>query len=460
MKHSMLVLTLAATAAACGDPGVDLGKDDGFDDVYHIVTDISPTGTHDLDILFVIDNSGSMAEEQAALLGAMSADFVGVLEDEFGVRPNLHVAIASTDVGAGPFNISGCTGTGDNGVFQSDPRNTGCTPPDGTFLSDILPEDGPREVNYTGTFDEAFGCVARLGIDGCGFEQPLESMRLALDGTNPENAGFLRADAMLAIVFLTDEDDCSVFDPQMFDTSQNSVDDPLGPLSSFRCFEFGVQCEEDTPRTEGVRDNCIPREDSEYMTSVSEYVEFVQGLKSDPTKIVVTGITGPSSPVIVGADMNGNPKLEPACDSPGGTADAAVRLSSFIGSFPGRAVAQSICGDGSLSAELRYASSVIAGAANQSPCIIGPLEDIDQDAAGLQYDCRVYDAENRGTANEIRTPIRACDNSDTSLPCHRLTGDSAMCGHTESTLRVEVTRDAGDIPDTHVLVRCRVPNQQ
>jgi hypothetical protein len=35
-----------------------------------------------------------------------------------------------------------------------------------------------------------------------------------------------------------------------------------------------------------------------------------------------------------------------------------------------------------------------------------------------------------------------------------------MCGHTESTLRVEVTRDAGDIPDTHVLVRCRVPNQQ
>jgi len=56
-----------------------------------------------------------------------------------------------------------------------------------------------------------FGCAADLGIDGPSDEMPLAAMRAALedrmaDGTN---AGWRRDDALLAVVFLTDENDCS-----------------------------------------------------------------------------------------------------------------------------------------------------------------------------------------------------------------------------------------------------------
>ena len=456
----MTRLTLAALIAvtACSDPGVDLGADDGFGSDYEIVTDIDPERNHNVDVLFVIDNSGSMAEEQSSLTASMEADVFGVFEDSFGVRPNMHVGVISTDTGAGPFNISGCSGNGDDGVLQDDARGVGCSPPDDPYIIDTLPEDaGPRVVNYTGAIHETFNCIAPLGIDGCGFEQPLESMRRALDGHNPENAGFLRDDAMLAIVILADEDDCSTKNTQMFDTSQNSIDDPLGPLSSFRCFEFGVQCEEDDPRTPGIRKNCVPRLESEYMTPVSEYVDFVKGLKSDPTQIIVTAITGPNSPVVVSRDQNGNPQLDPSCESPGlGSAAPAVRLSGFVAGFRGRGITASICTNG-IGPEMRYASSVIAGSATGSACLLGTLADVDDMTAGLQYDCRVYDAENRGATDELRTRMPACADADGVLPCFDIAIDSTQCGHTETQHEVAVTRDAGDLLDTHVLVRCLIP---
>ena len=51
----------------------------------------------DVDILFVIDNSGSMAEEQA-LLSKNFASFIGVLEQE-DVNANYRIGITTTDSG-------------------------------------------------------------------------------------------------------------------------------------------------------------------------------------------------------------------------------------------------------------------------------------------------------------------------------------------------------------------------
>ena len=42
-------------------------------------------------------------------------------------------------------------------------------------------------------------------------------MKRALDGSNPENEGFLRDDAFLAVIFVADEDDCSAFSRGVFD---------------------------------------------------------------------------------------------------------------------------------------------------------------------------------------------------------------------------------------------------
>src|SRR5690606_31532765 len=120
-------------------------------------------------------------------------------------------------------------------------------------------EMGGRDENFSGTLDDQFSCMADLGVLGCGFEQHLASMKAALEG-NPNNAGFLREDAYLAVIFIADEDDCSskegtdgaVFAP---DTTEDPFQSELGFFDSFRCWEFGVVCNDDNP---GPRDMPAP----------------------------------------------------------------------------------------------------------------------------------------------------------------------------------------------------------
>ncbi len=72
----------------------------------------------------------------------------------------------------------------------------GCTPPNGRYGSDVfLPNATNRTRNYSGTLAETFRCIAELGTDGCGFEQHFAALERGLDGSNPENAGFLRENA-------------------------------------------------------------------------------------------------------------------------------------------------------------------------------------------------------------------------------------------------------------------------
>src|SRR5690606_11870197 len=58
----------------------------------------------------------------------------------------------------------------------------------------------------------ALRCLLPQGIDGCAFESHLESMYLGLRRAfkdSEDELGFLRDDAILAIVFVTDAADCS-----------------------------------------------------------------------------------------------------------------------------------------------------------------------------------------------------------------------------------------------------------
>ena len=57
------------------------------------------------------------------------------------------------------------------------------------------------------------------------------------------NVVFCVPDATLAVVLITNEDDCSVpDDSDLIDPSQKLMSDPLGPFWSFRCNEFGHLC--------------------------------------------------------------------------------------------------------------------------------------------------------------------------------------------------------------------------
>ncbi len=120
-------------------------------------------------------------------------------------------------------------------------------------------------------------------------------MRAALDGSAVENSDFLRKDAFLAVIILADEDDCTAKAPgAVFNPADTAVSSPLGPVTSFRCFEFGVTCNPSLARTQpGPRSNCVSNESSPYMEPVQGFVDFLVGLKNGAkNKVIVASIIG------------------------------------------------------------------------------------------------------------------------------------------------------------------------
>jgi hypothetical protein len=292
----------------------------------------------DLDILFVLDDSGDRGvyDRMASQLDVLESR----LREVDGQLPSLHVGVVTTDLGtrgardsiAGP-RVGSCAGDGDAGrlvTFQG-----GRPVPSGAYLEDLRGSDGTRIRNFDS--DDLVTELARLTAPapgtanaGCEFEQPLEAMRRALDPlTNP---GFIRPGAMLSVVFLTTEDDCSFARGALLDAS----DPTLGPLSSFRCTEQGVICDGDDPRRPGVRTSCRPREGSPYLVDVSEYQTFLAGYKKSPRDISVSAVAGARAPFEV-RDL-GVPTLAPSCQGPGGAARPAVRIGALVDAFGGALV--------------------------------------------------------------------------------------------------------------------------
>src|SRR4029078_5645784 len=190
-----------------------------------------------VDILFVIDDSSNTARLQHKLIMNFP-----ILMSRLQTPPAfaaLHLAVVSTDMGAGDGSIGGCDASGGkNGVFQYAARGD-CTAtglePGATYTSNV---GGVK--NSPGTIDDVVACIAPLGESGCGFEHPLAAVARALGaGGQPapgENQGFLPREDLLLSVVATNEDACSAPPGSgLFDTKDNmSLDSTLGPATSFR----------------------------------------------------------------------------------------------------------------------------------------------------------------------------------------------------------------------------------
>lgn len=195
-----------------------------------------------LDILFVVDDSGSMQEEQALL----RAELPRMLEsltlgtagsgDTFPPVRDIHVGVVSTDLGTSGFPLATCDGDGGDGVLIR--GDCGGLPP---FLA----------FRATG-FSEFLGdtqCKVALGTTGCGFEQQLEAGLKALVPSTSDlrfdaraggselghgdglNAGFVRDDSLLLVVQVTDESDCSAANAEIFNPSNTT----FSPHLNLRC---------------------------------------------------------------------------------------------------------------------------------------------------------------------------------------------------------------------------------
>jgi hypothetical protein len=214
--------------------------------------DCSAADATKLDLLFIVDNSSSMKEEQAALRREfpsmirklVSGDHDGNGKLDHAPVTDLHIGVVSSNMGADP-RVRGCEGLGDDGLLQ----HSGNIAHDGSL---DCKADYPSFLSYArgkppvDSVARDFACIASLGSAGCGFEQHLESglkalwpaaspdlTFLGLDAVpttghgDRENAGFLRTGdanraATLAVVVIADEDDCSSVDRGIFNPASDA----------------------------------------------------------------------------------------------------------------------------------------------------------------------------------------------------------------------------------------------
>ncbi len=152
----------------------------------------------EVDVLLVIDDSGSMSEEQATL----SAQVAGLLSALASAGTAWQVGVTTTDADAHRGRLL----SGQNQAFGQPRVITAQTPNNASLLASLVQQ----------------------GISGSGNEQGLEASYLALTEPNVSNhnAGFLRPGAGLLVIYVTDEDDSSPHPVAFYESFFRSLKPP------------------------------------------------------------------------------------------------------------------------------------------------------------------------------------------------------------------------------------------
>ncbi len=181
----------------------------------------------EVDILFVVDNSESMEAEQERL--ARRFDTFIEYMDEVETLMDFHLGVITTDLS-----------------YDNEQR--------GRLLGTpaVLTRQTP---DYVGKFKER----VLVGIDGWGMEKGLEASYVALSEpmVSDANDGFMRDGAMLVLIYVSDENDCS---------------------------DRGALPSEDYCYLPAYQDDLVP---------VSEYVSTFRSIKADTELVMAFSIVGP-----------------------------------------------------------------------------------------------------------------------------------------------------------------------
>ncbi|MCW5806706.1 MAG: hypothetical protein KIT31_30355 [Deltaproteobacteria bacterium] len=295
---ALALCSICACGPAPNPHGGGGGDDDGNGpDAAVTVPDGKDQRCEKIDVLFVIDNSGSMGQEQTNLI-ANFPQFITVLNNS-----GLDYRVAVTTTGR---NYSYTMQTPLGGFTQTISGGD-----DGAMLQ-------PAQCNMQRRWIEkadadpsgTFSCVANVGTSGPSDEMPLSAMRHAFEQqiNNGTNVGFKRPDALLGIVLLTDEEDCSYEQPVNL------------PFASSLCESM--------------------------QEPVANYVAFLDQFTGSRTRWAAAAIAGPGPG---------------SCSSSFGNAEEAKRLKAFVQQTGQNAVMSSIC-EGDLSIGLAQALAVFESA--------------------------------------------------------------------------------------------------
>lgn len=352
------------------DPSVELTTTDS--EPQSGSTDTSPVDpSQAVDILFVIDNSATMGEEQLALVTGVN----GLLAPFELAGMDVRVAVTTTDNGsqwclgdgvnapeAGRFVASSCRSRLNE--FEA-PFGAGaeyaCTD-----VCDVEQLDLPNAWLEGESLNiDNLRCALPQGINGCGFESQLEVLWKSLlrteDPQQPE-FGFVRDGAHLMVIIVSDEADCSfnpVHEDTVFGPDGNKVfwslpDTQFAPTSAV-CWNAGVECSGDP----SAYTSCIPQDkdvngvpaatpSDAALLPLDKYTDALAALRAQKQatggEVFVFGILGvptdyPQTGILQYSGVDNAPDadssvtlngIDPGCSSESGTGVPPVRMRQLI----------------------------------------------------------------------------------------------------------------------------------
>ncbi len=183
-------------------------------------------GCKKVDFLFIIDNSVSMGDQQAALIQSFPG-FINTIQTTLAAKSDYHIMVVDTD------DVTRCTPSNcQSGAMSANnlckPKGYACDASnfdacDTTMGAGVVNPAGDGASNqkcpiFGGNryfiegepdLPTAFSCAALVGLAGHPSERPMDAlvaaMAPAINAPGGCNAGFLRDDAILVITFLSDD---------------------------------------------------------------------------------------------------------------------------------------------------------------------------------------------------------------------------------------------------------------
>jgi uncharacterized protein (TIGR03382 family) len=350
MRHAFaLAFAIAASLPALTSCGPKLLVNSGDPNAPNVCVrtltgDVQVPKQQAADILIVVDNSGSMQEEQANLV----ANFLNTdpsqcpLQDLKNIPPefknpaaalytgdgplakcgfvqlvaafdnDFRIGVVTTDVGLCDNKISSAQG----GAAWGYRPQRGCLHGDGppgtgehkVIARADLDDDDPTNDDLAARFDAT---LQNIGTFGSTIERGLDAMNIFLDpgaDKNPQCTGdldlFRRPDASLVVIFLSDEDDCS-----------HGLGDSL---TTFGNENVGEVCGEFPDGLTAIKGSKCYTDQAD-LSATTDYVAPLLALDPQAKVAVIAGANAASQPAgcIVGA--NGAPEAgDDVCFQSGG----------------------------------------------------------------------------------------------------------------------------------------------
>ncbi len=185
---------------------------------------VTAEGCEKVDFLFVIDNSGSMGDNQDSLIASFPG-FIQSIQTTLTDAQDYHVMVVDTDATWGGMCEFLCGGFGfcpDIPAYPCGMPVEECNATLGSGVVHTMASDAPNvNCNFSSggrymdttepNLTTAFQCAAKVGSDGDNSERPMGAMvgALSADLAMPGNCneGFVREDAILVVTIITDEED-------------------------------------------------------------------------------------------------------------------------------------------------------------------------------------------------------------------------------------------------------------